>query len=105
MPFEFPPPSGSQKRCTVATVVQPVLLLPAAEARCASRYRGDDFRRDVDWYRGVVGEHRAEPHRCRAVGDAPRAQALVQLVFGVDRPGVDEPPDVLATDAGRIRRL
>src|SRR6476619_6603199 len=89
----------------VTTVIEPVLLLPAAKAWRASRNEDDNVCRNVFRHCYVVGEHRVEPCRRGTVRYAPRAQALLHLVHGIDRACVDEPAGLPATAAAGLGGL
>src|SRR5207248_2232548 len=74
----------------VSAVVQPVLLLPAREARRPARDLLEHLPRHVVRHvRSDVGELGVEPLGGRSVGDAPRADPIGELLDRVDRACVD----------------
>src|SRR5262245_14748318 len=94
---------GCHKSGGLTTAAGPVLGLPGVESwRLLSDLCNGSFRSLV--LEGLRShESRIELLMCGTIGDAPRANRLIQVLYGIHRTHVNEAPHLMAATAFRLR--
>lgn len=108
--LKFGVTSSPYERGSVATARQPTLLLPTGKSRRPKSHLLDYRRRNplrvvVTADARRIRELGVELDVSRTIGDAPRADALRQLLSAIDRAGVDETTPLATTLALGVRTL